>query len=70
MACSDGEVRLENSTYLFKDGVFMYGGRAEVCYRGTFHPVCDEQWTDKDAAVVCNSIGYSTAYHSKSLSHT
>ena len=64
-ACSDGETRLENSTYSFNNGVFMYGGRVEVCYRGIFHPVCDEKWTDSDAAVVCNSIGYTTAYHSK-----
>ena len=64
-ACSDGETRLENSTYSFNNGVFMYRGRVEVCYRGIFHPVCDEKWTDSDAAVVCYSIGYTTAYHSK-----
>jgi hypothetical protein len=63
MPCFDGETRLENTTYSYKDEVFVHGGRVEVCYSGTYHPVCDEGWTDNDAAVVCNSIGFSSSNH-------
>lgn len=37
---------------------YSYGGRVEVCYNGTYHPVCDQGWTVNDATVVCNRIGY------------
>ena len=56
--CYDGDVRLENSTSYYINGDYFYGGRVEVCYNGTYHPVCDENWTDSDARVVCNNIGY------------
>ena len=58
-SCYEGEVRLENSTYTYYNGTSSYGGRVEVCYNDTFYPVCDEGWTDSDAAVACNNIGYS-----------
>ena len=32
--------------------------RVEVCYNQTYHPVCDDGWTDNDAAVVCITWGY------------
>ena len=35
----------------------------EVCYNEIYHPVCDEGWTDSDAAVTCNSIGYGYPYY-------
>ena len=36
-----------------------------MCYNGTYRPVCDDGWTDNDAAVICYQIGYS--YYSKHL---
>ena len=61
--CYDGQLLLANSTYSYIDGNYFYGGRVEVCYNGTYRPVCDDGWTDNDAAVVCYQVGYS--YYSK-----
>ena len=61
--CYNGEIRLGNSTYTYIDGSSVYGGRVEVCYNETYHPVCDEGWTDSDAAAVCNTLGYSYPYY-------
>ena len=37
-----------------------------MCYNQTYRPVCDENWTNSDAAVVCNQLGYS--YYSEFIS--
>lgn len=51
--CAEGEVRMVNATV-------AYEGRVEVCNNGTWHPVCDEKWSNEDAEVVCRQLGYST----------
>ena len=67
MPCYNGDVRLENSTYSYIDGNNYYGGRVEVCYNGTYRPVCDEDWTYSEAAVVCTNMGYGSPSYRKSL---
>ena len=62
--CYDGQLQLANTTYSYINGSYFYGGRVEVCYNGTYSPICDDGWTDEDAAVVCYYVGYS--YYSKS----
>lgn len=59
-SCIDGNIHLENSTSSYINGDYFNGGRVEVCYDGTYRPVCDENWTDSDAQVLCNYIGYSS----------
>ena len=49
--CTDGVVRLGDGNTL--------SGRVEVCVNGSWSTVCDHQWTDTEAAVVCSQLGYS-----------
>ena len=50
--CLDGAVRITG-------GRNPNMGRVEVCINSTWGTVCDEDWDDTDAAVVCRQNGYS-----------
>ena len=49
--CDDGAIRLS-------DGNSLYG-RIEVCVNTTWGTVCDSNWTDNEASVICNQLGHS-----------
>ena len=50
-ACSDGDLRLVNST---SDGE----GRVELCVNNTYGSICADFWDEVDAQVVCGQLGF------------
>ena len=51
--CTEGDLRL-NGTDSDSEG------RVEVCINGKFGALCDDNWDDKEATVVCRQLGYET----------
>ena len=52
--CTDKDVRLVNSYSQSHD----HYGRVEVCIGGTWGTVCNNNWDNNDASVVCRQLGY------------
>eukprot|EP00731_Ephydatia_muelleri_P030563 Em0022g77a len=50
--CKDGDVRLLG-------GRSTNEGRVEVCVGNLYGAVCDQSWSNADAAVVCSQLGFS-----------
>ena len=50
--CTDGDVRLQGGSLSNKIG------RVEVCARSQWGLVCDDEWDDTDATIVCRQLGY------------
>lgn len=44
--------------YYDDDG--LRAGRVELCTNGTYGTVCNEEWDNREASVVCEQLGFST----------
>ena len=49
--CTDGEVRLV-------DGLNDMEGRVEICFSRIWGTICDNEWDEADAIVVCKQLGH------------
>ena len=55
VVCCDGDVRLGNRT---KSGLTTFTGRVDVCLDGRWGTVCDDNFSEVDAGVVCGQLGF------------
>ena len=49
--CTDGDVRLEGTPLLSQ-------GRVEICFNSSWGTICRDSWDNRDAAVVCEQLGF------------
>ena len=52
ISCCDGAVRLAG-------GSLSNEGRVEICQSGQWKTVCDNNWSENEARVVCRQLGHS-----------
>ena len=58
---SEGAVRLVSGSYVSPSEPGSSSGRLEIYYRGEWGTVCDSQFDQQDAHVVCQQLGYGEA---------
>ena len=65
---SEGEIAVFNPTYenylnIFTGGPLNFSGKVGVCRDGVYDSICDVNWDENDAKVLCQSLGVRGQYH-------
>ena len=53
--CADGTIRLVSES----ESYFRSYGLVEICVNETWVAICEEDWDEEDASVLCHQLGYS-----------
>ncbi len=57
-SCANGDVRL-------RGGGTRREGRVEICINNRWGTICDTEWDNDEASVVCQQLGYEPEFTSK-----
>jgi len=57
--CSNGDIRMTNSSVQLDNDTYYLAGGVEVCVNSKWATVCQAQWDDDDATVACRQLGFS-----------
>ncbi|ERE87009.1 neurotrypsin [Cricetulus griseus] len=66
---SDGHRLSPGFPIRLMDGENKKEGRVEVFVNGQWGTICDDGWTDKDAAVICRQLGYKGAARARAMAY-
>ena len=64
--CTDFDVRLVNMTVNFQGNGQVFSGNVEACVGGSFFSICDTDWDDVEAQLICNTAGSAYPLYRKS----
>ena len=49
-------------SFFFQDSYLVYAGNVETCINGTYSSICDIDWGDVEAQLICNGLGYTEPF--------
>lgn len=52
-------------TFFSQDGALVVAGIVETCLSGSYFSICDTDWDDIEAQLVCNGLGYYAPFFRK-----
>ena len=57
-SCIDFDLRLTDTSVTLQGTNLVYSGTVETCVGGTYLSICDTDWDDVEAQLICNAVGY------------
>ena len=59
LQCTASDFTCPNGAIRLAGGQSTNEGRVEICVDNQYGTICDDNWDDRDAAVVCAQMGFS-----------
>ena len=67
--CTDFAVRLTNISVTLQGDDLVVSGNVETCVGGSYFSICDTDWDDIEAQLICSAVGYIEPLYRKFYLH-